>query len=81
MCFNPSPVRRVPSPNRYMVVAKFCFCKSNKRLIIDYYYYYLVKLLASPLILVERAFLWLKTPVDLSKLACCFPGQNLLVVF
>ena len=33
MCFNPSPVRRVPSPNRYMAVAKFCFCKNNKRLI------------------------------------------------
>ena len=33
MCFNPSPVRRVPSPNRYIAVAKFCFCKNNKRLI------------------------------------------------
>ena len=33
MCFNPSPVRRVPSPNRYISVAKFCFCKNNKRLI------------------------------------------------
>jgi hypothetical protein len=26
-------VRRVPSPNRYIAVAKFCFCKNNKRLI------------------------------------------------
>ena len=34
MCFNPSPVRRVPSPNRYMAVARFCFCKNNKRTII-----------------------------------------------
>jgi hypothetical protein len=33
MCFNPSPVRRVPSPNRYMAVARFCFCKNNKRTI------------------------------------------------
>ena len=33
MCFNPSPVRRVPSPNRYIAIAKFCFCKNNKRLI------------------------------------------------
>ena len=33
MCFNPSPVRRVPSPNRYIAVAKFCFSKNNKRLI------------------------------------------------
>ena len=24
-------MRRVPSPNRYMAVAKFCFCKNNKR--------------------------------------------------
>ena len=32
MCFNP-PVRRVPSPNRYMAVARFCFCKNNKRTI------------------------------------------------
>jgi hypothetical protein len=31
MCFNPSPERRVPSPNRYMAFAKFCFCKNNKR--------------------------------------------------
>ncbi len=23
----------VPSPNRYIAVAKFCFCKNNKRLI------------------------------------------------
>jgi hypothetical protein len=23
--------RRVPSPNRYMAFAKFCFCKNNKR--------------------------------------------------
>ena len=30
MCFNPSPERRVPSPNRYMAFAKFCFCKNNK---------------------------------------------------
>jgi hypothetical protein len=30
---NPSPVRRVPSPNRYMAVARFCFCKNNKRTI------------------------------------------------
>ncbi len=35
MCFNPSPVRRVPSPNRYIAVTKFCFCKNNKRLIIN----------------------------------------------
>ena len=34
MCFNPSPVRRVPSPNRYIAVAKFCFCKNNKRLVV-----------------------------------------------
>jgi hypothetical protein len=34
MCFNPSPVRRVPSPNRYIAVTKFCFCKNNKRLIV-----------------------------------------------
>ena len=34
MCFSPSPVRRVPSPNRYMAVARFCFCKNNKRTII-----------------------------------------------
>jgi hypothetical protein len=34
MCFNPSPERRVPSPNRYMVFARFCFCKNNKRTII-----------------------------------------------
>jgi len=33
MCFNPSPVRRVPSPDRYTVVARFCFCKNNKRTI------------------------------------------------
>ena len=33
MCFNPSPERRVPSPNRYMAFAKFCFCKNNKRTI------------------------------------------------
>jgi hypothetical protein len=39
------------------------------------------EVLAPSLILVERALLWLKTPVDLPKLACCFPGQNLLVVF
>jgi hypothetical protein len=35
MCFNPSPERRVPSPNRYMAFAKFCFCKNNKRTIIN----------------------------------------------
>jgi len=34
MCFNPSPERRVPSPNRYMSFARFCFCKNNKRTII-----------------------------------------------
>ena len=34
MCFNPSPERRVPSPNRYMAFARFCFCKNNKRKII-----------------------------------------------
>ncbi len=34
MCFNPSPERRVPSPNRYMTFARFCFCKNNKRTII-----------------------------------------------
>jgi len=34
MCFNSSPERRVPSPNRYMAVASFCFCKNNKRTII-----------------------------------------------
>jgi len=34
MCFNPGPERRVPSPNRYIVDAKFCFCKNNKRIII-----------------------------------------------
>ena len=26
--------RRVPSPNRYMAFARFCFCKNNKRMII-----------------------------------------------
>ena len=26
--------RRVPSPNRYMAFAKFCFCKNNKRTIV-----------------------------------------------
>jgi hypothetical protein len=31
MCFNPCPERRVPSPNRYIADAKFCFCKNNKR--------------------------------------------------
>jgi len=25
--------RRVPSPNRYMAFARFCFCKNNKRTI------------------------------------------------
>jgi hypothetical protein len=34
MCFNPGQERRVPSPNRYIVDAKFCFCKNNKRIII-----------------------------------------------
>ena len=34
MCFNPSPERRVPSPNRYTAEAKLCFCKNNKRMII-----------------------------------------------
>ena len=37
MCFfffNPGPVRRVPSPNRYTAEAKLCFCKNNKRMII-----------------------------------------------
>ena len=34
MCFNPSPERRVQSPNRYMAFARFCFCKNNKRTII-----------------------------------------------
>ena len=33
MCFDPSPERRVPSPNRYMAFARFCFCKNNKRTI------------------------------------------------
>jgi hypothetical protein len=37
MCFNPSPERRVPSPNRYMAFARFCFCKNNKRTIIDHH--------------------------------------------
>jgi hypothetical protein len=32
--FNPGPVRRVPSPNRYTAEAKLCFCKNNKRMII-----------------------------------------------
>jgi len=27
-------LRRVPSPNRYMAFARFCFCKNNKRMII-----------------------------------------------
>jgi hypothetical protein len=31
--FNPGPERRVPFPNRYIAVAKFCFCKNNKRMI------------------------------------------------
>jgi len=35
MGFNPGPERRVPSPNRYMAVARFCFCKNNKRTIIN----------------------------------------------
>jgi len=35
MCFNPSLERRVPSPNRYMAFARFCFCKNNKRTIIS----------------------------------------------
>ena len=35
MCFNPGQERRVPSPNRYIAVASFCFCKNNKRLIIN----------------------------------------------
>jgi len=34
MCFNPGPEKRVPSPNRYIADAKFCFCKNNKRMII-----------------------------------------------
>jgi hypothetical protein len=34
MCFNPGPERRVLSPNRYIAVASFCFCKDNKRTII-----------------------------------------------
>ena len=34
MCFNPGPEGRVPSPNRYIADAKFCFCKNNKRIII-----------------------------------------------
>ena len=34
MCFNSSLERRVPSLNRYMAVASFCFCKNNKRTII-----------------------------------------------
>jgi hypothetical protein len=34
MCFNPCAERRVPSPNRYIADAKFCFCKNNKRIII-----------------------------------------------
>ena len=28
--------QRVPSPNRYMAVARFCFCKNNKRMIDRY---------------------------------------------
>jgi len=32
--FNPSPVRRVPIPNKYTSKAKLCFCKNNKRMII-----------------------------------------------
>jgi hypothetical protein len=37
MCFfqDPSPVRRVPIPNRYTAKAKLCFCKNNKRSIIS----------------------------------------------
>jgi hypothetical protein len=37
MCFffNPGPVRRVPIPNRYTAKAKLCFCKNNKRRIIN----------------------------------------------
>jgi hypothetical protein len=31
---DPSPVRRVPIPNRYTAKAKLCFCKNNKRRII-----------------------------------------------
>jgi hypothetical protein len=31
---DPSPVRRVPIPNRYTAKAKLCFCKNNKRSII-----------------------------------------------
>ena len=33
--FNPGPERRVPSPNRYIADAKLCFCKNNKRMIIQ----------------------------------------------
>ena len=33
MCFNPSPERRVPSPNRYMAFARFCFCKNKSQAI------------------------------------------------
>jgi hypothetical protein len=32
---DPSPVRRVPIPNRYTAKAKLCFCKNNKRSIIN----------------------------------------------
>jgi hypothetical protein len=31
MCFNPSPERRVPSPDRYMAFAKFCFWRPGEQ--------------------------------------------------
>ena len=34
MCFNHGPEMRVPSPNRYIADAKFCFWKNKKRIII-----------------------------------------------
>jgi len=34
-CTRAGPERRVPSPNTYIADAKFCFCKNNKRIIIN----------------------------------------------
>ena len=54
--FNPSPERRVPSPNRYMAFARFCFCKNNKRTITHKHYQKVSKciVVASKIILVSK---------------------------
>jgi hypothetical protein len=53
MCFNPGPERRVPSPNRYIADAKFCFCKNNKRIII-------ISRVVVGSEWIENAFVWVK---------------------